>query len=120
MNTKEDINVDEIFQKIENYFGFIPKIFQVLAENPATLKAYYEKVEAINNNDSLSPLTKELVAIGAASTIGAEHCLLTHLKVAKAFGATHDQLLLAILMGALIAETDALAKSLRVYEDFKE
>lgn len=120
MNTKEEGNVDEIFEKIENYFGFVPKIFQVLAENPATLKAYYEKVESIINDDSLPPLTKEFVAIGAASAMGAEHCLLTHLKVAKEFGATHEQLLLAILMGALIAETDALAKSLRVYEDFKE
>jgi alkylhydroperoxidase/carboxymuconolactone decarboxylase family protein YurZ len=46
--------------------------------------------------------------------------LLTHLKVAEKFGAEKEQLLLAILMGALIAETDALSKSLRVYENFKE
>lgn len=25
MNTKEEINVDEIFGKIEGYFGFVPK-----------------------------------------------------------------------------------------------
>ncbi len=92
----------------------------MLAENPATLKAYYEKVESINNDDSLSPLIKEFVFIGAASAVGAEHCLLTHLNVAKEFGATHEQVLLAIILGASIAETDALAKSLRVYEDFKE
>jgi len=117
---KEDITVDEIFEKIESYFGFVPKIFQVLAEKPATLKAYYEKVETINNDDALPPLTKEFVAIGAASAIGAENCLSTHLKVAEKFGAKKEQLLLAILMGTLIAETDALSKSLRVYENFKK
>ncbi|AXV38058.1 MAG: carboxymuconolactone decarboxylase family protein [Methanobacteriaceae archaeon] len=120
MNVKEEINVDEIFEKIENYFGFVPKIFQVLAENPATLNTYFEKLEAINNNDSLSSLTKEFISIGAASAIGAEHCLLTHLKVAKEFGATDEQLFLAVIMGSQIAETDVLAKSLRVYEDFKK
>ena len=117
---KEEIDINEIFGKIENYFGFVPKIFQVLAEKPTALKAYYEKVETINKDDALPPLTKEFVAIGAASAIGAENCLLTHLKVAEKFGAKQEQLLLAILMGALIAETDALSKSLRVYEEFKK
>ncbi len=120
MNTKEEINVNEIFKKIESYFGFVPRIFQVLAENPATLKSYFEKIQTINNDDSLPPLTKEFISIGAASAMGAEHCLLTHLKVAKEFGATYEQIFLAIIIGAQIAETDALAKSLRVYEDFKE
>jgi len=116
----EDINVDEILEKIESYFGFVPKIFQVLAENPVALKAYYEKSEVLMNDDSLPPLTKEFVSIGAASALGADHCLLTHLKVAREFGATNDQLLIAILLGSFIAETDALAKSLRVYEEFKK
>ena len=119
LNENEDVDVDEIFGKIGNYFGFVPKIFKVLSDNPAALKAYYTKLEVIMKDDSLPPLTKEFVSIGAASALGAEHCLLTHLKVAKEFGATKDQLLLAILMGSLITETDALAKSLRVYDEFK-
>lgn len=117
---KEDINVDEILEEIEGYFGFVPKIFQVLKENPSALKAYYIKSEVLMKDEALPSLTKEFVSIGAASALGAEHCLLTHLKVAREFGATDDQLLLAVLMGSLIAETDALAKSLRVYEDFKD
>ncbi len=119
-NGNVEINVDEILEKIESYFGFVPKIFQVLAENPSALKAYYIKSEVLMKDDTLPPLTKEFVSIGAASALGAEHCLLTHLKVAREFGATNDQLLLAILMGSVIAETDALAKSLRVYEELKD
>lgn len=115
-----NIDVDEIYEKIESYFGFVPKIFQVLAENPSALKAYFLKSEVLMKDEALPPLTKELVSIGAAAALGADHCLLTHLKVAKQFGASNDQLLLTILIGSLIAETDALAKSLRVYEEFKE
>lgn len=116
----EDINVDEILEKIDGYFGFVPKIFQVLAENPVALKAYFKKSEIFFVDDSLPPLTKEFISIGAASALGADHCLLTHLEVAREFGATNDQLLSAILMGSFIAETNALAKSLRVYEEFKK
>jgi AhpD family alkylhydroperoxidase len=116
----EEINVPEIQEKIEKYFGFVPKIFQVLSENPPALKAYFEKLEVIMRDESLNPLTKEFISIGAAAALGAEHCLATHLEVARVFGATNDQLMLAILMGSLIAETDALATSLRVYEEFKK
>jgi AhpD family alkylhydroperoxidase len=115
----DEVNVEEILEKIESYFGFVPKIFQVLKENPPALKAYFDKSEVLMKDESLPVLTKEFISIGAASALGAEHCLLTHLKVAREFGAKDDQLLMAILIGSLIAETDALANSLRVYEDFK-
>lgn len=113
-----ELEIEEIFSKIESYFGFVPKIFKVLALNPPALKAYYLKSEVLMNDPSLPPLTKEFISIGAASTLGAEHCLLTHLKVARELGASDNELHLAIMLGSLIAETDALAKSFRVYENF--
>ena len=93
-----DIDVEEILAKIETYFGFVPKILE---------------------DDSLPSLTKEFISIGAASALGAEHCLKTHVDVARESGATNEQILLAIMMGAFITETKALASSLRVYEEFK-
>ncbi len=116
----EGIDVDAILDNIKSYFGFVPKIFQVLSKNPAALKAYYIKLEVLMTDKSLPPLTKEFVSIGAASALGADHCLLTHLKVARELGATKDQLHFAILLGSLIAETDSLAKSLRVFEEFEK
>lgn len=120
MDNYEDIDVDEIMDKIEGYFGFVPKIFQVLSQNPSALKAYCDKADALLNDPSLPPLTKEYISIGAASALGAEHCLLTHLKVARELGATNDQLQLAILLGSTIAETNVMAKSLRVFEEFEK
>lgn len=122
MGQKEDngeIIVSDILKDIEGYFGFVPKIFQILSENPSALNAYYLKFESIMKNSSLDPLTMELVAIGAASALGAEHCLSTHLTVARESGADNNQLLNAILVGTMIAETDAMATSLRVYDNFK-
>jgi len=111
-------NVEEILKKIEGYFGFVPKIFEVLSENPQALKAFFDKVDCIMVDDSLNPLTKEFVSIGAASGLGSAHCLRTHLEVARELGATNEQLLLSIIIGASIAETTALSQCLRVYNDF--
>lgn len=119
-NQEEDIDVDEILGKLESYFGFVPKIFQVLSENPPALKAYCDKADVLLNDPSLPPLTKEYISIGAASALGAEHCLLTHLKVARELGASNDQLQLAILLGSVIAETNVMAKSLRIFEEFEK
>lgn len=115
-----EINVEEIMEKIESYFGFVPKIFQVLSKNPPLLKAYFNKSEALMLNESLTPLIKEFVSIGAAAALGSPHCLGTHLEVAREFGASDEQLLLAITLGAFITETTALSKSLRVYDEFLE
>jgi AhpD family alkylhydroperoxidase len=115
-----EIYVSEMLEKIKNYFGFVPKIFQVLAENPAALKAFYDKVEMMMVDEALTPLIKEFVSIGAAAATGSAHCLRTHMDVARNFGASNEQLLLAIIIGASIAETTALSQSLRVYEEFKD
>jgi AhpD family alkylhydroperoxidase len=115
---KSDISVAEILEKIEGYFGFVPKIFQVLSEKPQALEAFFSKVESIMVDEALDPLTKEFVSIGAASGLGSEHCLHTHLEVARQLGATDEQLLLSIIIGASIAETTSLSQCLRVYDDF--
>ncbi len=123
MNTAHEnceINVEEILEKINSYFGFVPKIFEVLSESPPALKVYFDKVEVMMVNDTLPPLTKEFVSIGAAAALGSPHCLNTHLEVAREFGATNEQILLAIILGASITETTALSKSLRVYDEFKK
>ena len=122
MSTEDEekcTDVEDILAKIETYFGFVPKIFQVLSENPRALNAYFKKLELFMLDDSLPPLTKEFISIGAASALGAEHCLKTHAEVAREFGATDEQIFLAIMMGAFITETKALASSLRVYDGFK-
>jgi len=56
-------------------------------------------------------LNQRICIIGVAAALGAEHCSSTHLKVARDLGATNDQVLSAIIMGSMIAETNALAES---------
>ena len=120
LKENNEIDVDEMLEKIKIYFGFVPNIFQILAENPAALKAFYAKVEMMMVDEALPSLTKEFISIGAAAANGSAYCLRTHLDVAREFGASDEQLLLAIIIGASMAETTALSESLRVYEEFKD
>ncbi|MGD9627033.1 MAG: carboxymuconolactone decarboxylase family protein [Methanobacteriales archaeon] len=109
--------LDEILEKIEEFFGFIPEIFKVLGDEPQILRAYYDKMESILSNDALPLVTKELIGVGAAVALGSEHCLQTHIKVARRLGASKDEILLAILIGASMAESTALSKSLRIFKE---
>ena len=109
--------MDEILEKIEEFFGFVPEIFKILGNEPQILKIYYDKMASIISNDTLPLVTKELIGIGAAAALGSEHCLRTHIKVAKRLGASEDEMLLAILIGASMAESTALSKSLRTFKE---
>ncbi|BDH79665.1 hypothetical protein MTTB_10440 [Methanothermobacter tenebrarum] len=111
------MKLDEILEKIEEFFGFIPEIFKILEYEPQILKVYYDKMENILSNDTLPLVTKELIGVGAAAALGSEHCLKTHIKVAKRLGASDDEILLAILIGASMAESTALSKSLRTFKE---
>lgn len=116
MNESTDSEMRTILERIENYYGFIPKIYQELQRDPPAFKAFFYKSEQLATDPALPALTKELVAISAAASLGSEYCLETHIEGAKRLGAQNDQILLAILIGASVAETTALSKSLRVWE----
>ncbi len=105
-----------ILERIKGYYGFIPKIYQELQHDPPVFKAFFYKSERLATDPALPGLTKELIAISAAASLASEHCLETHIEGAKRLGAQDNQILLAILIGASVAETTALSKSLRVWE----
>ena len=50
-NANEEVDVEEILKKIERYFGLVPKIFQILAENPLAPKAYFIKLEILMTDE---------------------------------------------------------------------
>jgi AhpD family alkylhydroperoxidase len=113
MHGEDDAEVRTILERVASYYGFVPRIYQELQHNPAALKTFFYKNEQLATDKALTGLVKELIAIGAAAALGSEHCLSTHIEEAKRQGAVDDQIFLAILLGASVAETTALSKSLR-------
>jgi AhpD family alkylhydroperoxidase len=116
MHEEDDAEVRTILERVASYYGFVPRIYEELRRNPAALKTFFYKNEQLATDKALTGLAKELIAIGAAAALGSEHCLSTHIEGAKRQGAVDDQIFLAILLGASVAETTALSKSLRVWQ----
>ena len=116
MHEEDDAEVRSILERIASYYGFVPRIYQELQRNPEAFKAFFCKNEQLATDRALPGLTKELIAIGAAAALGSEYCLETHVEGAKRLGALEDQIFLAILLGASVAETTALSKSLRAWQ----
>jgi 4-carboxymuconolactone decarboxylase len=116
MQEEHDAEMCTILERIASYYGFVPRIYQELQRSPEAFKAFFYKNEQLATDSALPGLTKELIAIGAAAALGSEYCLDTHVKGAKRLGALDDQIFLAILLGASVAETTALSKSLRAWQ----
>ena len=116
MQEENDAEMYTILERIASYYGFVPRIYQELQRNPEAFKAFFYKNEQLATDNALDGRTKELIAIGAAAALGSEYCLSTHVEGAKRLGAFEDQIFLAMLLGASVAETTALSKSLRAWQ----
>ena len=116
MHEEDDAEMRAIWERVVSYYGFVPRIYQELRHNPEALKTFFYKNEQLATDKALAGPTKELIAIGAAAALGSEYCLETHIEGAKRLGAVDAQIFLAILLGASVAETTSLSKSLRAWQ----
>ena len=108
----------KMLKRIEKEYGYVPLVNQVLSERPDLF------VPSVNVNKSvfygkakLEKKTRHLAAISAASALGAEHCLTVQMQMATKYGATKDEILEALQIGAVISMTCAQATSFRKYKE---
>jgi AhpD family alkylhydroperoxidase len=96
---------------------YVNNFWRALAHDPATLKATWERAQAVMAPGALDPLVKELIYIAVSTANGCDYCVHSHTAAAKAKGMTsamHGELLAVI---AMAAQTNALATALSVPVD---
>jgi uncharacterized peroxidase-related enzyme len=96
---------------------YVNNFWRALANEPATLKATWERLKAVMGPGALDPLTKEMIYIAVSVANGCEYCAHSHTAAAKAKGMTaamHGELLAVIGMAA---QTNALSTALQVPVD---
>lgn len=96
---------------------YVNNFWRALAHDPATLKATWERVQAVMAPGALDPLVKELIYIAVSTANGCDYCVHSHTAAAKAKGMTpqmHGELLAVI---ALASQTNALVTALSVPVD---
>jgi len=114
----EDAEVKSRLEQIKELYGMVPLVPQVLSERPDLFLPYFDLSEAtLFHPQHLDRKTLELAAVAAGSALASEHCLTVHIDQARRAGASKDELLEAILVGALMSMTKSQSVSLRVLKD---
>ena len=96
---------------------YVNNFWRALAVDPATLRATWDRAQAVMAPGALDALTKELVYIAVSVTNGCGYCTHSHTAAARAKGMTdaqHGELMAVI---AMAAQTNALAVALQVETD---
>ncbi len=112
---------DAVLDFFKQEYGGTGFLARTLAEErPEEFVRYALRVDRLLGAPrALDPRTAELVALGAAAAVQCDHCIKAHIGSARANGATWDQVLDAILVGAHVAESSALAVALRAFKQEK-
>ena len=114
---------DKILKAIEDRYGFVPLVNQVLSEDPDLFipTANLSKAALESDTTKLDPKTTYLCAVAAATARGAEHCVRAQGTHAKAAGVTKAEMMEAMFIGSYMAMTRSQSYAFRVLQDlYKE
>ncbi|MCE2571271.1 carboxymuconolactone decarboxylase family protein [Motilimonas eburnea] len=91
--TPEQANPEQqaLFAAIEQQLGVVPNFLKVLANSPAALKAFLG-LHTIANEGSLTPQTKERIALGLAQQNACQYCVSAHTALGKSVGLSADEM----------------------------
>jgi len=119
---KEREITEKILKAIEDQFGFIPVVNQVLSERPDMFIPAANLGRAImEGRGDLDQKTRYLAAVSAAAALGGQHCVRVQMHHAEQVGATKDEILESILIGSYMAMTRSQSYAFREYvEMFKD
>ncbi len=96
-------------QALQQKLGTLPNIFKALANSPAALQSYVALTGAISES-TLSPATREAIALAVAESNGCEYCLAAHSLIGSKAGLQPDDLLAARQFNAKDTKTAAVLK----------
>ena len=96
---------------------YVNNFWRALAHDPATLKATWERAQAVMAPGALDPLVKELIYIAVSATNGCAYCVHSHTASAKFKGMTPEMHAELLQVVAMASRTNALAVALGVPVD---
>lgn len=113
---------EKILAAIQEEYGFIPLVNQVLSERPDLFvpAANLGKATLEGKQKKLDKKTTYLCAIAAATAAGGEYCLSVQGKHAIAAGATKEEILEAMTIGSYMTMTKAQSYAFRKYKELFE
>jgi len=85
------MNRQQVYRDIEKEFGFVPSFFEALPDD--VLEHDWETFKVLELQEGKLPLKyRNLVGLGVAAAIRCRYCTLYHTEMARANGATDDEI----------------------------
>jgi uncharacterized peroxidase-related enzyme len=92
--TNETANPEQqvLLDAIQSQLGMVPNFLKIFANSPAALRAFLG-LHGIAHAGSLSPQTRERIALGLAQQNSCEYCLSAHTAIGRKAGLSADEML---------------------------
>lgn len=92
----------QVFQEVEQTFGFVPGMFTTLPDN--VLESEWRLFRAIHLDDDVIPMKyRELLGVALAAALGDPYCAIYHTEVAKLCGCSDQEIEAAIVYAKNLA-----------------
>ena len=103
--------------RVEEEYGTAPLIYKKLEDCPEALISHLLYKNAVNQMSSLEPRVIELISLAVGAALRCDHCTAYHMQVAKKMGIQKEEILEAVLVAGLLANSSVLANAYRVIPD---
>lgn len=106
--------VEDILEDVKKRYGEIPYIINFMKDMPELFisRMIYEN-NVMREFKRMDPKTVELICIAVASALRCEHCMKTHVRVAKRLGVSKEEIFDSVLIASTIATASVLAEGTR-------
>ncbi|HKM42285.1 MAG TPA: carboxymuconolactone decarboxylase family protein [Methanocorpusculum sp.] len=104
----------EWLARVEEENGSTPLIYTKLEDNPEALISHLLYKNAVSQAGALPAKTVELISLAVGAALRCDHCTTYHMQVAKKMGITNEEILEAVLVAGLLANSSVLANAYRL------
>ncbi len=110
----EDATAQAAYRDMEQTLGIVPGFFKMFPE-AGIAGAWNEfKTVQLNPRTALSAKTKELIGLAVSAQIPCHYCVYFHTAVAKANGATEEEIREAVAMAAISRHWSTVLNGMQV------
>ncbi|MDR2866707.1 MAG: carboxymuconolactone decarboxylase family protein [Methanomassiliicoccaceae archaeon] len=114
----EEDTVKEILRNIEKEYGFIPLVSKILSERPDLFIPTAQLTAALfEGKGDLEKKVRYLNALSAAVAVGAEHSMMVQMQFAVKHGATKNEIMETMEIGAYMAMSHAQSYAFRKFKE---
>jgi AhpD family alkylhydroperoxidase len=107
----------EWMDAIREDYGRVPLIFERMAERPDVLISHLLYKNSVTKTSSLEPKYVELISLAVGAALQCTHCTDYHIRAALRMGASRNEILQAILIAGLTAQSTVLADAYRTFDN---